>query len=670
MVSATVTLYKDIGLDSNYNRTMLFDTKTQQNNWFKTIPANQKLTLSDVNYNKMQNSFAIHEQIGDVYGYSYVSIEDLDDSGRIYYGFISAVTLIDDETTRFDIVLDPIQTFMTEWTLGECLVNREHCDRWESSSDEPIRISPLQEGAVGNAVSDTDYQFRIPPIDIGTGKETPEIEIATAVLVFSQDVTLTDDGGNKTEETRVFYGVVPISLVDVPCTTNIVVNPFDNQPIQGDIEILTKEDVINGSWADNLGLNPDQILGAYITQMFPIQFHYDTFHTVFTRYAGAYNDTGECESGWSLLGGYPADQEINVVFYNEVKDGANHIHAIQVLTETQISSLMTDPYEWQIDATKLSETSSVGRNMPDKPSNNDTANSKYEPQLYMAPIKHCYITDSMYNILMPIADTISFKENLTLKISAVMKTTGPTIVISGGANPQQYAIYGTSVTIPMYSLDVLNDAWRSYCLTQRDSDRRMMWSNIISNTVNQAVFMGYGGALVGSRSNSGRNDPMKDGVGDVAGYGGAMVRAMGFGLGASLVTSMVSGYDMWIQQDAKEQSIRNTPSTLNMSGDGFGMVIQGFHVVCTRLDKSNYDSLYEKFQKYGYVVNSMETPNLKSRKYFNYICTSNTTIKGSLPADIKQGLVNIFEKGITFFHADYCSDTEYPQYENIERTLI
>ena len=231
--------------------------------------------------------------------------------------------------------------------------------------------------------------------------------------------------------------------------------------------------------------------------------------------------------------------------------------------------------------------------------------------------------------------------------------------------------------IPVNTLDVLSDAWRNYCLTQRDSDRRMMWSNIISNTINQAVFMGYGGALVGSRSNSGKNDPMKNANAvDVPGYGGAMARAMGFGLGASLITSAVSGYDMWVQQEAKEQKLRNQPSTLTAQSDGVAMGMNPLRVVTTKMDDVNYNIAYEKFLHYGYVVNAMETPNIRSRKYYNYICTGNTVIKGALPANIKQALVNIFENGITLFHADYCDDTNYPanstgeELENIERSLL
>ena len=114
-------------------------------------------------------------------------------------------------------------------------------------------------------------------------------------------------------------------------------------------------------------------------------------------------------------------------------------------------------------------------------------------------------------------------------------------------------------------------------------------------------------------------------------------------------------------------------------GSGSGIVETGefgYYFVERKCDDVNWKTAYDRFRHYGYTVNRIEVPNLKSRKYYNYICTANTTVKGPIPANIKQDLVNIFEKGITFFHADNCDSTDYPtntsgiELENIERSLI
>ena len=190
MVDATVTLYKDIGLDSNYNRTMLFDTKAQQTNWFNSISTNLKLTLTNVNYNKIQNALYVHEQFGDIYGYSYVRLQNIDDSGRTYYGFISGVTLVDDETTRFDIVIDTIQTFMCEWELGNCMVYKEHIDRWSNIGSEVRYVRPNSEGV------NTYYTSNTPQL-INYGVTDERRDILVGVVAFTSDRDYTTYGSNK-----------------------------------------------------------------------------------------------------------------------------------------------------------------------------------------------------------------------------------------------------------------------------------------------------------------------------------------------------------------------------------------------------------------------------------------------------------------------------------------
>lgn len=649
MVDATVTLYKDIGLDSNYNRTMLFDTKAQQNNWFNSISTTLKLTLTNVNYNKIQNAIYVHEQFGDIYGYTYCRLQDIDDSGRTYYGFISGVTLVDDETTRFDIVLDPIQTFMTEWELGECMVAREHVDRWGSGT-YPTYISPLKEGAVGNSVVNDDNEI-VQYVRYLHDPSTPvSVPIVTFVVVFTADRGSGDDA-----ITRVMYGLIPFS----PGTNYTISTQFNYTDESGvtheveNVKQITPEDVINGSWCDKLQINPEAVIGAYICNPFSIDYlGTQDGNTVVGGYGGIPSVTINSD------GSIPEDEPIPYYIIGNIFQSP---YVIQVLTEDQIQEAFSN---------YINFTLSVDR--PTKPlSAIDTASDTHEPQLYMSPFRIDYITDGVYTPIITIPDQVKLSGAITLNISNLVKTSGITDYFT--IETPENGILGASAMVPANTADILSDAWRSYCLTQRDSDRRMMWNNIISNTINNTVFMGYGGALVGSRSASGdwddddrRNSLLSRGV----------IGATTMAVGASLITSAVQGYQMWVQQEAKEQTIRNQPSTLTAQSDGVAVGFSNMRHISVKMDEVDYQSAYDKFRKYGYMVNRMETPNIKSRYYFNYICTTYTTVKGALPADIKQSLVSIFEKGITFFHADNCDDTNYPtntsgeELENIERSLL
>ena len=70
------------------------------------------------------------------------------------------------------------------------------------------------------------------------------------------------------------------------------------------------------------------------------------------------------------------------------------------------------------------------------------------------------------------------------------------------------------------------------------------------------------------------------------------------------------------------------------------------------------------------MVNRYDKPDIRSRKYFDYILTNGCVIEGSLNTVIKQELAAIYDSGITIFHGDYSSTLDYPTTENIERSLL
>ena len=670
MVDATVTLYKDIGLYPDYKRTMLFDSKTQQTNWFNSINSSMRKSVT-ANYNKIQNTFVLHEDVGNVYSYTYVRLEDIDDSGRTYYGFIANVQLIDVENTEFTIAIDPIQTFMCEWEIGESLVMREHCDRWDIDSSIPSRVTPNQEPVDGymefttkaSPIFKNDYMLAIMAVTDTTpyiDRESIKIETANA--------------------SRVRYIVVPISATHL--TDNYMKLEFtlisgsSSATTTVAVPIPSYEDFINGSIAGKFGINPESVIGSWIVPV----------HNTNIIEGTAQTKAGETVNTINVVNGV-ATIEFTFVstskYYFSYSDTAISIPVTDGSTSPGYvaQTLSTVDLMNIFNVTKFAD---IAISKPIKPTS-ATANysDTYEPALYMSPYRARGIVSDSDNIL-TIPDNIALGNDATkVALTTSIGTSGIYQNIMIGTDTsmnkrQNAGIAGASTRTMALASDITSNEWLSYCMTQRDSDRKAVQSSIISNTVTQLIGMGYGGALVGSRANSGRNDPLKDGAGDAAkfatkGFSKAMFSAAGIGMATGLVTSAVQGWDMWNQQLAKESGIRNQPSKLLGIGDTISDIFNNnkdYWLYEGKIDETNYETAKNNFRYYGYIVNRIETPNLKSRYYYNYICTLNTTVKGSLSADIKNAIATIFEKGITFFHADHCDDTEYNGYENIERALI
>lgn len=676
MVEATVTLYKDIGIYPDYKRTMLFDTKTQQNNWFDAITVKKTVTA---NYNKLQNSFVLHEDVGNVYQYTYVRIKNLDSSGRYYYGFVSNVTLVDEENTQFDIALDPIQTFMCEWELGECLVMREHCNRWTKSSNSPIRVTPNLEPVT--AFTDT-YLASEEAI-------SPYYYIGIIALVDNQPYyntfTYTDGEGTvktrtekveKEDASRLRYCILPLDKNNNQLYADFDVTIDGKGPTTVTCPLPKYSEFLEGTFTDKLSLDPESVIGTWIVpthNISPISNEYGHKAVNYFEIPNVDIITDDLK--------YYISRETNARLVNmQVIESLKifiPVSMVQCLTYEQISQIFSDE---QVIFNKDSYTG----NLPSKPdSATKIAEDRFEPALYMAPYMKRGILSNMTSIV-EVPDNIFF-QNRTVSLNTVITTQDVKQYIAVGAtsldNPkkQTLALSGAVGVNPAIGVDMLTDNWRSYCLQQRESDRETAKSQIIANTITNIAGMGYGGALVGSRANSGQNDRMKGDQGNstpiskAGGFRRAMMSASAFGMATGLLTSAVQGWDMWNQQLAKESSIKNQPNTLAVAGTGTVLLNDNnynYYWYVTVVDDNTFETAYNNFRYYGYIVNRVEVPNIKSRYYYNYICTLNTTIKGSLSADIKQAIATIFEKGITFFHADHCNTTEYNNYENIERSLL
>lgn len=67
--------------------------------------------------------------------------------------------------------------------------------------------------------------------------------------------------------------------------------------------------------------------------------------------------------------------------------------------------------------------------------------------------------------------------------------------------------------------------------------------------------------------------------------------------------------------------------------------------------KSEYAKNIDKyFDMFGYKVNELKIPNIKSRTKWNYIRTINCEIHGDIPQEHMNILKGLFNKGITFWH--------------------
>lgn len=619
----TVQLFGDIGLYANYKKTIDFSTISEQNAWFNS---KQKTTIQNVIYNKPYNSLKLNMQYGQAMQYSYARLLDLDTTGRIYYFFISTVNVIDDATVEFIFEPDVIQTYMTYWSLGESMVNRAHVDRWSDSSADPIRITPNTEGI------NASYA----------------IELNTNLYTY-----LGDDSSQD------YQVVFPYIIYKNNTTNNIVMLasmcfPFiaeskyviDIETGSTTYHLMDISAFVSNNILATLGIDPEAVvtMGISTIPLFEYTFESKTSETLLDRYTITTIEALEVKEEYALI-------------HVPLSTGSESI--------SEIFRIISYP---------------INDERPVKPTNNATASDTFEPALYMMPYRNRYVNNPSASIYMEVPDIFLLRDEYVSFIALVSASVQNELIVVG----EELDNLGSSVFLPdkikecynngltsttiIDGIDLFNNTWLTYALTQREADRQILNNNIISSALQGLIFGSYGGALVTSRGTGGKD---KRSLGRMA---TRMVPGIALGGIASAGSALIDGHFAWENQLLEERKIQNKAQSISVSGNngamnaGYGLSTPSFTVL--KCDDVNYERAYNNFRKYGYLINEFTSLNIKSRKYYNYILTNGACIEGAIPEDARDLISQIFDSGVTIFHGDYCDTLEYPTYENIERSLI
>lgn len=363
---------------------------------------------------------------------------------------------------------------------------------------------------------------------------------------------------------------------------------------------------------------------------------------------------------------------------------------------------------------------------PTKPIDNDNYSPSHEPALYLSPVIKRYIVMGDLSAQAEIPDILFINTvlngghpgRLVLNERVSFSATSAYCYFWLGEDRASSNMQGFAIIKPSYLFDILTNPWKEYCVTQRDSDRMMMWTNIATGGIAEAGSTAVS-AGIGYRQNMERaQTTMHESKfaksqenyyrrtaknGDMAQFydklqrhelnpnvdtykgmaGSAMMMSGVGGVAAFSANAIHQG----MAQRAKEKAIINTPGSLAKAGNSIGTIIDNqlkLKYVETIADYTTYSKYSIVFMKYGYYIGTVELPDINSRKYFNYIKTNGAILTGKANNLILSALASIFDNGVTIWHMDYCVEyttqgetevvDELRMYdytkENIERSLI
>ena len=123
--------------DINYNHTPYFSSLTNQINWYAS---KRVYIIENANYQRKNNNLKVNYHIDDL---SLVNYAMVNNNSKWYFYFVADKVYINERTTELILRLDVLQTYLFDFSLGNCLIDRCHTNRYDKNGDvvlEPMFI--------------------------------------------------------------------------------------------------------------------------------------------------------------------------------------------------------------------------------------------------------------------------------------------------------------------------------------------------------------------------------------------------------------------------------------------------------------------------------------------------------------------------------------------------
>ena len=122
--NSTIELFKNLKLDNSYANTMWFANASAQNTFF----VNHRFTqLNDYSYQRKDiGVIRVEGTVSSLYDVNYMRFKNTSFENKWFYAFVTRVEYVNNATVNMYYTIDVIQTYMFDWQLQQCLVERQH----------------------------------------------------------------------------------------------------------------------------------------------------------------------------------------------------------------------------------------------------------------------------------------------------------------------------------------------------------------------------------------------------------------------------------------------------------------------------------------------------------------------------------------------------------------
>lgn len=124
--TTNIKLLKDVPLDTTYDHTIYFASKTAQYNYFVGL---QKYNLTNYTYQRVKKGVArVGIKADNLYDCNYMMFQNTAYGTKWFYAFITAVEFVNNECAEIYFELDVMQTWFFDCEPDYCFIEREHTE--------------------------------------------------------------------------------------------------------------------------------------------------------------------------------------------------------------------------------------------------------------------------------------------------------------------------------------------------------------------------------------------------------------------------------------------------------------------------------------------------------------------------------------------------------------
>ena len=119
-----ILLLGGVPLDNTYEHTLYWNSVDEQTNYFRS---KKLFEFTDQSYQRYDRGYITVEVSADLlFTCNYLMFQNAAYSNKWFYAFIQSVEYANNNTAKVSYELDVMQTWFFDYTLGECVVEREH----------------------------------------------------------------------------------------------------------------------------------------------------------------------------------------------------------------------------------------------------------------------------------------------------------------------------------------------------------------------------------------------------------------------------------------------------------------------------------------------------------------------------------------------------------------